>query len=111
MFRKIRRKIVRFALVSGAGAAASYFFDKDRGVERREQAKAKAASLMGRETPATDWRSTSANGFDTPGTVSVATPEPSVPTVTDILGPAEAEPEVDVLVVEPVPQNGAVRTV
>ena len=34
-----------------------------------------------------------------------------MPTVTDILGPAEAEPDVDVLVVEPVPQNGPVRTV
>lgn len=102
MFRKIRRKIVRFALVSGAGAAVTYFFDKERGVERREQAKAKAAGLMGRQTPATDWQSQSANGFETPmpATVSTPPPEPSVPTVTNILGPPDAEPAVDVLVVE-----------
>ena len=102
MFRKIRRKIMRLAIVSGAGAAATYFFDKERGAERREQAKAKAAGLVGRQTPATDWQSQSANGFETPvpNTVSTPTPEPSVPTVTDILGPPSAEPEIDVLVVE-----------
>ena len=38
MFRKLRRKVVRLAVVSGAGAAATYFFDRERGPERREQA-------------------------------------------------------------------------
>ena len=64
MFRKLRRKLVRLAVVSGAGAAANYFFDRDRGPERRVQAKEKAASLVGRQTAATDWQSSAANGFE-----------------------------------------------
>ncbi|HEX2047042.1 MAG TPA: BON domain-containing protein [Acidimicrobiales bacterium] len=39
MFKRLRRKIVRLALVSGAGAAAAYFFDPERGVARRRQAQ------------------------------------------------------------------------
>lgn len=98
MFRTIRRKIMRLAVVSGAGAAANYFLDKDRGAERREQAKTKAASLMGRATPATDHQSHAVNGFEpTPAPAPVATTP--VPTVTEILGTADTT--VDVLVAEP----------
>jgi len=39
MFRRLRRKVIRLALVSGAGAAAAYFFDPERGVARRRQAQ------------------------------------------------------------------------
>jgi len=95
MFRTIRRKIMRLAFVSGAGAAATYFFDKERGVERREQAKAKAASLMGRQTPAAGHLPHSANGYQ-PSPAPAATP---AGTVTDIMGTADTT--VDVLVAEP----------
>jgi len=108
MFRKLRRKIVRLAFVSGAGAAATYFFDRERGVERREQAKAKAASLLGRQsaTPA-DWESAQANRFDTAPVPSAPVTSAPVPpaapasapagaTVTDITGVGT----VDVLVAE-----------
>ena len=48
MFRRIRRKIVRLAIVSGAGAAAAYFFDPDRGRARRAQARDQADAMMRR---------------------------------------------------------------
>ena len=48
MFRKLRRRLFRVVVVSGAGAAAQYFFDRDRGDARRAQAKDKASSLVGR---------------------------------------------------------------
>ncbi len=48
MFRKIRRKVLRLAIVSGAGAAAAYFFDPERGVARRKQAKDQAEALIRR---------------------------------------------------------------
>ena len=48
MFRKIRRKVVRLAIVSGAGAAAAYFFDPERGVARRKQARDQAEALIRR---------------------------------------------------------------
>lgn len=98
MFRRLRRKIVRLALVSGAGAAASYFFDRERGPDRRIQAKEKAASLMGRPTATTDWQSNTANGFEPPpaaatvpasAPVDMISPEPPVATVTDITGTLE----------------------
>ncbi len=95
MFRTIRRKFLRLAVVSGAGAAANYFLDKDRGPERREQAKAKALSLAGRQTPATDDQSHASNGFE-----PAPAPVP-VPTATDIM--AMPDTEVDVVVVEPGP--------
>lgn len=101
MFRKLRRKIVRLAFVSGAGAAATYFFDRERGVERREQAKAKAGSLLGRRSaPPADWQSAHANGFEPPAPATPpAPPAPTTATVTDITGITE----VDVLVAEPGP--------
>lgn len=97
MFRKLRRKIVRLAVVSGAGAAATYFFDRERGVERREQAKAKASSLLkrGGATPTPDWQSHSANGFDTPATAT-STPTTTTSPAGDITGTLP----VDLLVVE-----------
>ncbi|MDQ4069927.1 MAG: BON domain-containing protein, partial [Actinomycetota bacterium] len=49
MFRRIRRKIVRLAVVSGAGAAAAYFFDPDRGRARRAQARDQAEALLRRQ--------------------------------------------------------------
>jgi hypothetical protein len=95
MFRKLRRKIFRLAVVSGAGAAATYFLDPDRGVERREQAKEKANSLLkrgGGTTP--DWQSSAANGFSPPATAT-STPS-STSTAGDITGTAP----VDLLIVE-----------
>ena len=49
MFKRLRRKIVRLAVVSGAGAAAAYFFDPERGVARRRQAKDQAEALLRRK--------------------------------------------------------------
>lgn len=48
MFKRFRRKVVRLAVVSGAGAAAAYFFDPDRGVARRKQAKDQAEAMLRR---------------------------------------------------------------
>ena len=39
MFRRLRRKLIRLTLVSGAGAAAAYFFDPEQGRARRAQAR------------------------------------------------------------------------
>ena len=49
MFKKLRRKVFRLAIVSGAGAAAAYFFDPERGVARRKQAKGQADALIRRK--------------------------------------------------------------
>lgn len=48
MFRKVRRKIIRFAVVSGTGAVASYFFDPDQGRGRRAQARDQFNALLRR---------------------------------------------------------------
>ena len=101
MFRKLRRKLVRLAVVSGAGAAANYFFDRERGPERRTQAKEKAASLVGRQSTATDWQSTAANGFEpqvasTPTPPAAAAPTPS-PAATPAPPSAPASAPVDVM--------------
>ena len=67
MFRTLRRKLFRTILVSGAGAAASYFFDRERGQQRREQIKAKTDTLLKRSTPSAAWQpERAANVFDTP---------------------------------------------
>ena len=107
MFRKLRRKLVRLAVVSGAGAAANYFFDKERGPERRTQAKEKAASLVGRQPSATDWQSSAANGFEPqPATTPASAPVDVVQT------PTEGASVMDILdgsggdsVVEPAPND------
>lgn len=39
MFKKLRRKVYRLAIVSGAGAATAYFFDPERGAARRAQTR------------------------------------------------------------------------
>ena len=48
MFKRLRRKVLRLAIVSGAGAAAAYFFDPERGVARRKQAKDQAEAMLRR---------------------------------------------------------------
>lgn len=99
MFRTLRRKVLRLALVSGAGAAANYFFDRERGVERREQAGARVSKVLRRQAPVTDWESRVANGF-VPPTPAEPAPQPQVPAVADILSPDDL---VEVLVVETAP--------
>ena len=87
MFRTIRKKIFRLAFVSGVGAAASYFFDKDKGEERRAQAKEKANGLMGKASAGGSWQAQterSANGFEP----TVVPPSPSpAPPVSDVIVP------------------------
>ena len=94
MFRSLRRRLFRTILVSGAGAAASYFFDRDRGPERREQAKAKADTLLRRATPSAGWPpERAANVFDTPpaSTPPTGTPPAASPTMTDVIATPERE--------------------
>ncbi len=91
MFRKLRRKLVRDVVVSGAGAAANYFLDMERGPERRTQAKEKAASLVGRQPAATDWQSSAANGFEpqpAPTPAAAAAPAPA-PTTAPASAPVD----------------------
>lgn len=91
MFRTIRKKIFRLAFVSGVGAAASYFFDKDKGDERRAQVKEKANGLMGKPSAGDSWQvqtERSANGFEP--TVVPTSPSPAPP-VSDIIAPAPAD--------------------
>jgi len=93
MFRTLRRKIFRLALVSGAGAAANYFLDKERGEKRREQAKVKADTVLKRATPGAAWEpERTANVFDTPASTPPS-PAPSVaaPVMTDVVVTPERE--------------------
>ena len=88
MFRTIRKKIFRLAFVSGIGAAASYFFDKDKGEERRAQAKEKANSLVGKGSAGGSWQAQTernANGFEP--TVVPPAPATSTPTATTVTTP------------------------
>ena len=90
MFRTIRKKIFRLAFVSGVGAAASYFFDKDKGEERRAQAKEKANGLMGKASAGGSWQAQterSANGFEP--TVVPTSPAPAPPVSDVIVPPAD----------------------
>ena len=96
MFRTLRRKIFRLALVSGAGAAANYFFDRERGEQRREQAKAKADTVLKRATPSATWQpERAANAFDTPTVPSTPTTPPVTPApataMTDVVSTPERE--------------------
>jgi hypothetical protein len=107
MFRTLRRKVFRFALVSGAGAAATYFFDSERGQQRREEAKQKADSLLKRSPATPAWQpERTANVFDTPAATTAATQaaapvtEPvTAPTISDII--VTPEREVDPLSTRP----------
>jgi len=65
MFRSLRRKLFRLIVVSGAGAAANYFFDSERGPQRRAQAKDQANGLLKRTGDA-GGAAAPANIFDTP---------------------------------------------
>lgn len=100
MFRAIRKKLFRLVVVSGIGAAASYFFDRDNGPERRAQARAKADDLLGRAPGGGSWQPQaehSANGFepsvvDTPSVVDRPSPAPApvatAPTVPGLIDSA-----------------------
>lgn len=48
MFRKLRRKVFRWAVVSGASAAAAYFFDPENGRARRSRARDQAGAKLRR---------------------------------------------------------------
>ena len=91
MFRTIRKKIFRLAFVSGVGAAASYFLDKDKGDERRAQVKEKANGLMGKASGGGTWEGQterSANGFEPSVVPSPPAPSPSAaPPVSDVIVP------------------------
>ena len=94
MFRTIRKKIFRLAFVSGVGAAASYFFDKDKGEERRAQAKEKANGLMGKASAGGSWQpdtERSANSYEPQVVPPAPAPSPSpAPPVSDIVSPPTA---------------------
>ena len=95
MFRTIRKKIFRLAFVSGAGAAAAYFFDKDKGDERRAQVKEKANSVMGKPSAGGTWQAQterSANGFEPTVVAPAPTPAPPVVDVTHPPAPAGTKP-------------------
>jgi len=89
MFRTIRKKIFRLAFVSGAGAAAAYFFDKDKGEQRRAEVKEKANSVMGKASAGGTWQAQterSANGFE-PTVVPPAPSTAPAPPVVDVTVP------------------------
>ena len=97
MFRTIRKKIFRLAFVSGVGAAAAYFFDKDKGDERRAEVKEKASGLMGRPSAGGSWQAQterSANGFEPtvvpPAPAPSPSPAPPVSTIPPAPAPADA---------------------
>lgn len=96
MFRSLRRRLFRTIVVSGAGAAASYFFDRERGPERREQVKSKADTLLKRSTPSAGWQpERAANVFDTPPASTPPAPAPAdpaaAPTMTDVISTPDRE--------------------
>jgi len=99
MFRSLRRRLFRLVLVSGAGAAANYFLDRERGQDRREQAKAKADSLLKGSAPSATWQpgGTAANVFDTPP--APASPVVTPPAMTDVI--VTPEREIDPLATRP----------
>ena len=88
MFRTIRKKIFRLAFVSGVGAAANYFFDKERGEERRAQVKEKANGVMGKSSGGASWQpqaEQTANGFEPQVVPTSTTPPAAAPTVSDVI--------------------------
>jgi hypothetical protein len=99
MFRTIRKKIFRLAFVSGAGAAAAYFFDRDKGGERRAQIKDKANGVLGKSSAGGTWQAQterSTNGFEPTVAPSVPSSPSPAPPVTDItVPPAPTAPLTD----------------
>ena len=99
MFRTIRKKIFRLAFVSGVGAAAAYFFDKDKGVERRAQIKEKANGVMGKASAGGTWQAQAertANAFEptvvppSPSTAPSPSPAPPVSSIPPTPSPADS---------------------
>jgi hypothetical protein len=91
MFRAIRKKIFRLIVVSGAGAAATYFFDRENGPERRAMAKDRANDLLGRATAGGSWQPQAehnANGFEPGG--APAAPGASGPASGPVTAPYPA---------------------
>ncbi len=118
MFRALRRKLFRLIVVSGAGAAASYFFDSERGPQRRAQAKGQANGLLRRGgTDVGGPAEHAANIFDTPASPSPASgaarPEAGavVASVTDVLVTPDVAishtEEVNALIVDPAPDTAS----
>jgi len=115
MFRALRRKLFRLIVVSGAGAAANYFFDSERGPQRRAQAKDQANGLLRRPGGDTGGPAAhAANIFDTPASSAPVTgnfrPEAgaaAAPTMTDVLMTPDVAltptGDVDALIVDPAP--------
>jgi len=112
MFRSLRRKLFRLIVVSGAGAAANYFFDSERGPQRRSQAKDQANGLLKRTgADAGGPASAPANIFDTPtssGSVTGALRTDAgagMPNVADALVTPDVAlgGEIDGLIVDPAP--------
>jgi hypothetical protein len=112
MFRSLRRKLFRLIVVSGAGAAANYFFDSERGPQRRAQAKDQANGLLKRtDADAGGPASEPANIFDTPtssGSVTGALRTDAgagMPNVADALVTPDVAlgGEIDGLIVDPAP--------
>ncbi len=113
MFRALRRKLFRLIVVSGAGAAANYFFDSERGPQRRAQAKDQANGLLRRGGADVGGASEhGANIFDTPTSPTPASgaarPEAGavVASVTEVLVTPDVAishtEEVEALIVDPV---------
>lgn len=48
MFKRLRRKVFRLAVVSGTGAATAYFFDPELGRGRRAQTRDQAQAFLRR---------------------------------------------------------------
>lgn len=95
MFRAIRKKIFRLIVVSGAGAAATYFFDRENGPERRAMAKDRANDLLGRATAGGSWQPQAehnANGFEPGGAPAApgATGPATGPATSPASGPVTA---------------------
>ena len=108
MFRTIRKKIFRLAFVSGVGAAAAYFFDKEKGVERRAQVKEKANGVMGKASPDGSWQAQterSANSFE-----PTVVPPPESPAATPPVSAVTATPAPADTITDTVPGTTASPT-
>ena len=114
MFRAIRKKIFRLVFVSGAGAAAAYFFDKDKGAERRAEVKDKASGLVGKQSAGGSWQAQterSANGFEPTVVPTAPSPSPAPPVSDVTVPPASAtvvtDTDTDTATTPTAPYSGA----